>query len=559
MVDRLELEPRLLVLDNCEHLLAPVRDLVTHLLRWSAGTRVLATSREPLALPGEHTLRLLPLSVPAEGDNEQVILASPAVQLLSSAARRGNSQVTPQTHGADELARLARRLDGLPLALELAAARIPSLGVTVLADRLAAGLDVLSAGRAASGGRHDTLLNTLEWSLTMLSPHEQTLLGLLSLLPGPFPMTAVEAVVRAAGVPTDPVVGLARLVEASLIQVHRDEVWCYSALETIRVFGSRLLDDETAALARHGLVRWAVWFADDVRRRVFTAEERVHAEVVRFLPLVRAALQEARDRDEVEAQRRIITGIEGWSTWREQPEVWAWVSELAAREPEEHADANVLRMGALAAWRLGRMQLMRALSERCVAADPGGATGATAAAALMLLAFAERRWADVAELAGPVCAAGGTDRAVAMTLVAAALARVGRPQAALDAARTARRDAERLGTPSVRALALLAEARACAGAEPMLADGRSEAMLAEARLLADSVGSAELVASIDKERGLQALRRAIDGLAESLVETGRPDVARRLLKTAQNGELTGPQLAAFLPLEDMPSRAVGGG
>jgi len=233
------------------------------------------------------------------------------------------------------------------------------------------------------------------------------------------------------------------------------------------------------------------------------------------------------------------------------------------------------------------MQLMRALSERCVAADPGGAAGATAAAALMLLAFAERRWADVAELAGPVRAAGGTHRAVAMTLVAAALTRMGRPQAALDAARTARRDAERLGAPSLRALALLAEARAYAGAEPMLADGRSDAMLAEARLLADSVGSAELVASIDKERGLQALHRglpecaveplrgaclhwlgtgnagplvkAIEGLAESLVETGRPDVARRLLKTARNGELTGPLLAAFIPLEDMPNRAACGG
>ncbi len=588
MVDHLDLEPTLLVLDNCEHLLAPVRELVTHLMRWSAGTKVLATSRQSLALPGEHVVRLLPLSVPAEGDGEQAILASPAVQLLSSAARRRNAQTTSQTHRTGELARLARRLDGLPLALELAAARIPSLGVPVLEERLAAGMDVLSAGGAASGGRHDSLLGTLEWSMTMLSPHERTLLALLSLLPGQFPLTAVEAVVRAAGVSTDPVVGLARLVEASLIQVHEGEIWCYSELETIRMFGRRLLDDESAASARRGLVQWAVRFADDVRQREFTAEEeRVHAEMVRFLPLMRAALQEARDRGDVEAQRRVITGIEGWSIWREQPEVWAWVSGLAAQEPEEHADADVLRMGAVAAWRLGQMHLMKTLTERCVAADPGGATGVTGAAALMLLAFAERRWADVAELARPICGAGWPDRTVAMTVVATALVRAGRPEAALDAVHTARRDAERCGTPSLRALALLAEARVCSETEPTSPDGRTDAMLAEARLLADSVGSAELVASIDKERGLQALRRGfpqraveplrgaclywlgtgqqgplvrtIKGLAESLTGTGRQEAARHLLETVRNGELNGPLLAALIPLEDSPSHAVRGG
>jgi hypothetical protein len=224
---------------------------------------------------------------------------------------------------------------------------------------------------------------------------------------------------------------------------------------------------------------------------------------------------------------------------------------------------------------------MKTFTERCVAADPGGPTGPTAAAAMMLVAFAERRWADVVELAEPVHA-DPTNHVPTMTLVATALVRLGRPKVALEVARTARRDAERLGAPSQRALALLAEARACTAADPtMLADGRSDTMLADARRLADSVGSADLAASIDKERGLQALRRglperaveplreaclhwlttgnapplakALDGLAEALAKTGRPDVAERLQETAQTGQLTAPHLATMITLEDTPT------
>ena len=194
-------------------------------------------------------------------------------------------------------------------------------------------------------GRHDSLIATLEWSMTMLPARERTLLGLVAQLSGPFPMAIVQAMVGAAGVSIDAVVGMARLVEANLVQVHQDEVWCYSTLETIRVFGRGLLDESP----RPGLEKVSsggrICFAGDIWARRLSQEAGMHVEVVRFLPLVRAALQEARDRGEVAAQRRIIVGLEGWSVWREQPEVWAWISELAVREPAEHADAGVLRIG----------------------------------------------------------------------------------------------------------------------------------------------------------------------------------------------------------------------
>ena len=577
MVERLSMEQGLLVLDNCEHLLATVRDLVTHLLRWAVGARVLATSREPLALPGEHTFRLLPLPVPRPGESDAVVLASPAVQLLARTASRGGSDVTRQAEGPAALALLARRLDGLPLALELAAARIPSLGVGVLAERLTRGLELLSAGRAATGGRQDSLHDTLQWSMTLLSPNERTLLGLLSLLPGPFPASAVEAVVGACGLTTDPVVGLARLVEASMVQAHEEGFWFYSALETIRVFGNGLIDDPTAVSARGGLVQWAARFADHVKEHLLTDEARVHAEVTLFLPLVRAGLLEAQDRGEVAAERRIITGIEGWATWRTQPEIWAWVTGLAAREPQERADAEVLRMGALCAWRQGRIDLMRTLTRRCVAADPDGETGVTSCSAQMLLAAAEQRWADTAHFAERLYRVGGTRRTVALTVAATALARSGRPGAARQAAATARREADRLGAPTIRALAMLAEATASCWQSPA-ADDDPDEVLAEARRLTDAVGSRDVGAWIDRERGVQALTRgrpegaveplrqaclhwlgtgngqqlavAVTGLAEALRRTGRPEAAVGILVAAEDGTLTGPQLVALLDFSE---------
>ena len=593
MVDQLELEPGLLVLDNCEHLLPSVRDLVTHLLRWSPSTHVLATSREALALPGERAWQLHPLPVPADEADEATIRSAPAIQLLTRTGGAEHALEQPR-HDARQLVRLARRLDGLPLALELAAARIGSLGAAVLTDRLAESLDVLSYPPAADAGadveqpsdvdvstsglrRHDSLITTLEWSMTMLPARERTLLGLVAQLSGPFPMAIVQAMVDAAGVSIDAVVGMARLVEANLVQVHQDEVWCYSTLETIRVFGRGLLDDVTASRAREGLVRWADLFAGSIWARRLSQEAGMHVEVVRFLPLVRAALQEARDRGEVAAQRRIIVGLEGWSVWREQPEVWAWISELAVREPAEHADAGVLRMGAVAAWRLGRMDLFRDLSRRCVAADPDGANGTEGAAALSLLAEVEQRWEDVIALIAHAPPSERLEEPIIWnTQVARALVELGRPRAARELSRRACRDAEELGSPSVRAVALLAAARVLTSAGPIVNDEDPEVLLVEARQLADSVGSAELVASIDHEYGLLHLSRglpdlatpplraaclhwlatgnrdrlgeAVEALARALRQTGRSDLADLMLAGFAHRRLTAPQFAALLPL-----------
>lgn len=580
ILDRLELQPGVLVLDNCEHVVRSVRDLVADVLRSCGATTVLATSREPLVVPGERVMRLPPLVVPETDDDDDRILGSPAVELLAAAVRRRSPDALRASGAVRGLARIARRLDGLPLALELAAARIPSVGVTVLGDRLDRGLDVLSARPGdrdrpdgVRGGRHDSLIGALDVSMKLLSPEERTLLGLLSLLPAPFPLTAVEELVKAAGLTTDCVLGMARLVDASLIESHPGDPWSYSSLQTIQTFGRTLLDEGTTRSAHRGLVRWAESFVQGVKAREYIDERLVNAELTRFLPLVRAALHVARDHDDVPAQRRIIKGIESWSIWREQPEVWSWITDLAGREPDDDPDAELLRMGALAAWRLGRLDTMRSFTSRSVAADPNGPKGRTGTAAATLLAYAEHRWADVLDLVERSPAPDVVSRIIERTLAATALARSGRPQDALEAARTARREAERVGAPSILAVALLAEAQASDAANDDRADRPLE-MLAEARALADSVGSAELVAAIDKERGLQALRngrpdlaleplttaclhwlgtgsagpasRAARGLADALEANGSRDVAGRLRDAVREDSLTPARLASIV-------------
>lgn len=581
MVDFLETEPGLLVLDNCEHVLERAADLVAHLLRWSPSTRILATSRAALGLPAEQRWPLMPLPVPDRDDDESTILDSPSVRLLVAAATRANPSTRPQRHDARQLAELVRHLDGLPLALELAAARVGVLGAEVLTQRLVAGLDTLSprpppagAGtsrRARDIGRHDSLLRTLAWSAALLSPHDRTLLGLISLLPGPFPLDAARELAASVEVAVEPVEGLNRLVEASLVQVHPDEVRCYSTLETIRTFGSTLLPADTAARGRQGLVSWAERFADDAKRRGLTAEERVHAELTLFLPLVRAAVLEAWERDNHKAVDRIVMSIEGWSTWREQSEVWAWIVRAADEQPADGADAELLRMGALAALRQGDITTQRRLTGRCVDAHPAGPTGESAIQARMTLAWADGRWDDIIDLYPllPIQAHIGDD-----SLLAKALIGTGQHEAAVTLARRMRTRAVGSGA-SLQGLALVTEAQACMAAGM---DGASEQvapLLRAARALYRSVGSSGLLAALDSDAGLNALRHgrpddargalraaclhwlitgntmrlgpALEGLNLALAETGRADAAERIRDAHRQGTLTARQLAAWVP------------
>ena len=155
----------LLVLDNCEHLIGPVAALADRLLRAAPGLRILATSQEPLAIDGEQLWEVPPLELPGPEDGEATVVArAGAVRLFVARAAAAAPGFTLDGDNARAVAAICRRLDGIPLALELAAARVRALGVHTLATRLDDRFRLLTAGKRGAPARQQTLRAVIDWS-----------------------------------------------------------------------------------------------------------------------------------------------------------------------------------------------------------------------------------------------------------------------------------------------------------------------------------------------------------------------------------------------------------
>jgi predicted ATPase/DNA-binding SARP family transcriptional activator len=231
----------LLVLDNCEHLVAACAHLAEAVLLGAPAVRLLATSREPLHCPGEMTWRVPSLSLP-EGDD---VSHSEAARLFAdrAAAAHPGFETGPDTAAA--VAELCRRLDGMPLALELAAARTAALSPAQIASRLADSLDVLAAGSRTALTRQQTLRGTIAWSHDLLTGSERVLFRRLAVFAGGFSLDAAESVCAGGPIERRRVVDLlARLVDKSLVVAEEahDEVR-YRLLDTIRHFAGERLED----------------------------------------------------------------------------------------------------------------------------------------------------------------------------------------------------------------------------------------------------------------------------------------------------------------------------
>ena len=215
----------LLILDNCEHLIATAAEVADALLRAAPGLRLLATSREPLGIPGEQLYPVEPLALPPAGADAATASGFPAVRLLLDRA----SGFALTENNAQATVRVCRALDGMPLAIELAAARLRTLPVTVLADRLADRFRLLTGGSRAALPRHQTLRAVVDWSWELLTEPEQRLWRRFALFFGGADVTAAERVCGA-----DPDL-LAALVDKSLLVLGPDGR--YRMLETIREYG----------------------------------------------------------------------------------------------------------------------------------------------------------------------------------------------------------------------------------------------------------------------------------------------------------------------------------
>ncbi len=249
----------LLVLDNCEHVVDAVAALVDALLAGAPGVRVLATSQEPIGLPLEHQLRLGTLAVPSEADAGDVatVAASGATALLVERARAADPHFALTADNAPAVVDICRRLDGIPLAIELAAARVKLLGVAGLRDKLGERFRVLTAGSRLALRRHQTLHAALDWSHGLLTPDEQTVFRRLGVFAGGWTLEAAQQVAAddLAGPPIDEwavLEHLGTLVEKSMVVAEGDDRPRYRLLETARAYALERLAQagETEALTR---------------------------------------------------------------------------------------------------------------------------------------------------------------------------------------------------------------------------------------------------------------------------------------------------------------------
>ena len=186
----------LLVLDNCEHVIDAAARMAEALLRASPAVHLIATSREPLRAEGEQIYPVPPLAVPAEdAEDQDDLLRYGAVRLFVERARAVAPRFAPDRRGAAMIATICRRLDGIPLAIELAAARVAALGIEALAARLDDRFQLLTGGRRTALPRHQTLRATLDWSYELLSEPERVILRRLAIFAGAFGLEAASAVV----------------------------------------------------------------------------------------------------------------------------------------------------------------------------------------------------------------------------------------------------------------------------------------------------------------------------------------------------------------------------
>jgi predicted ATPase/class 3 adenylate cyclase len=349
LTDALAARQLLLVLDNCEHVLDEAVPLVEALIARCPGVTILATSREALSVGGE-LVRPVP--------SLDLGLDSTASALFVERARELVPDFVPD---ADTVAEICRRLDGIPLAIELAAARVRSMSPTQIRDRLDERFRLLTGSRR-SFERHQTLRHAVQWSYDLLTETEQRVLQQISVFAGGFTLAAATSVCgHDLGGDVDELAmldALDSLVRKSLVQVERSETDLrYTTLETIRQFAEERLAEDTSAEAVRD--RHASFFADQAEASFEWFRGPQEALAYRFvddeIANVRAAFRWAVDHDRADAAIRIAACVHQAARARLRTETFGWAAEVAdlARRLEHRKLPLVLTMAADSAWGLG--------------------------------------------------------------------------------------------------------------------------------------------------------------------------------------------------------------
>ena len=345
----------LMLVDNCEHVIDAAAGVVEEILARCPGVTVLTTSREALALPAELQVLVGPLETAPERAEPGQVLGYPASELFVERSRMVRPGMVFDEEDAAAVGQITRALDGLPLAVELAAARMASMSPTEIAQRLAHRFSLLTSGARTAESRQQTLRATVDWSYTLLEPQEQSVFDRLSIFRGGWTLTAAEAVISDESMPYGSVLDtLGRLVERSLVVVDPGHTTRYRMLETLREYAAERLHERGAG--------------DALARR--------HAEYYRRF--AEDAEMELRGHGQREALRRLRA---------EQPNIRAALAWLSG--PGEDIDGALSMAGALGLfWHLGRHLEGRETLARLLA--PAQGSTAARARALQAVSIVER-------------------------------------------------------------------------------------------------------------------------------------------------------------------------
>jgi predicted ATPase/DNA-binding winged helix-turn-helix (wHTH) protein len=453
--------------------------------------RLLATSRERLGVDGEQVLVVPPLEVPAPDAAE---VRTPAVWLFCDRARAADPDFAPGREVLQRVGDLCRALDGLPLAIELAAARIGTLTVDDLADRLDARFELLRTAHRGSDARHHTLRGVVDWSFDLLTPQEQRLFLRLSVFAAAFDIAAAERIVADDDLPAAQVADLmAGLADRSMLtRPGHTGVGRYRMLETLRAYAAWRLPAAEAGRLRRRHAAFMVDLAERAEAGLYGPDEPAWARRVEaWLDDLRAAWSWVRVAGEVDLAVRLAAALTRYGYWRLRPDLLAWGAWAAASVPAHPRLAVAHAAAAHAAWMDGRLARARELARRGVAVA-GGPTALAAAAPLEALG-------DAALLSGDLEAALEAYRGVAAHAAPGDLAELavatanqalvlsygGEDQAACAAARQAVAAALASANPTATAMARFAEGEALADRDPAAAS----AALEEARRRAQEVGN----------------------------------------------------------------------
>jgi len=358
LVYSLSINPSLLVLDNCEHVIEACAKISEILLQKCADLKILATSREGLGITGEVTWLVPPLSLPEmlpwksptgaqEAFNEYQ--KSESVQLFIARARANSPEFKLTTNNTAWVAEICRRLDGMPLAIELAAARVRTLSIKQIAERLDDRFNLLTGGSRTAPDRHQTLAATIDWSYALLSGGEQKLLQRFSVFSGGGTLEAIESGCKGEDLKNSEVLGLlSKLVDKSLVIAdQRSDKMRYFLLETIREFAlERLAESNEMEFSKDRHLDYYLQFAEEAEPKIKGPNQLIWYERLKMEhDNLRAALDWALDSKNAKAGLRLAGSLGFfWLTHGYISEGKGWMEKALK---QKHAAPTALIANAL--------------------------------------------------------------------------------------------------------------------------------------------------------------------------------------------------------------------